>query len=356
MTSYADAGVDIQAGDEASRIAYKKALETFSVREGKIGCPVKDVGGFAGLLDFGDYYLVMCCDSVGTKIDVSIIMDSYKGLGYDLLAMTADDAVCAGAELVGITNTIDTKKINAHQIEAMMESLKNACIEQKVTIPGGEIAETGDSVSGTLWDCSAVGVVEKDRVINSLRVKPGDVILSLREKGFRANGMSLVRHIMKEKNIDYFDIWKDDMTYGEAILTPSTVYHNGVLNMIGRYKEERKIPVKAIAHITGGGIDGNLQRILKKVQCGAILDDLWRPGEIVQTFKELGGVDDKEAYNTWNMGNGMMIILEEKYIDSAIEILSKSNIEAKMSGVIVKEKQVRIKIPNSDVCLDYDVK
>ena len=226
MATYKQAGVDISLGDKCSAIAYSAAKSTFSARKGLIGKPVILEGGFSGALDFGNFYLVQNCDGVGSKIQIADALRKYDTLGYDLLAMVADDAICVGAETVSITNTIDTSKVSAKVIEGLMKGLKKACKEQKVVIPGGEIAELPDMMKGNSWNATALGIVEKKKFITGKNVKPGDKIIGLGSRGFRSNGFSLIRHILKKK---FGTNWaKRKMTgkksWGEAALTPSLIY------------------------------------------------------------------------------------------------------------------------------------
>lgn len=343
MTTYAESGVNISEGDNASHKAYAAAMSTFSSREGMIGKPVVLEGGFAGALDFGDYYLIMGSDGVGTKIDIALETNNFSGLGYDLLAMVTDDAICVGAETVAITNTVDTNKVNSENIGKMMDSLAAACKEQKVVVPGGEIAELGESLGTTTWNSSAVGIVEKEKYITGEKIQPGDTIISLREHGLRSNGFSLVRYILKQKGISYAAEFQPETTWGEVCLTPAIIYHDAVLHLLGRFQKERKIDVHGIAHITGGGIAGNLARILKKKKLGAELSDLWEPAEIMLRLQEIGDVADEEAYKTWNMGNGMLLIVALEDAEETRQLLSEKKIAAKVVGTITNDNKIQWK-------------
>ncbi len=341
MVDYKKAGVDIKAGDKASKIAYEYAKSTFASRKGMIGEPITDEGSYAGLIDMGEYYLVQCDDGVGTKIEIAERIGKYDTLGYDLLAMVADDAVCLGAETISISNTIDTNKINAEVIEGLMKGLAKACIEQKVIIPGGEIAEVGKSVNGNIWNATAVGILEKNKVITGENIKPGDKIISLRENGFRSNGFSLVRYILENKFGK--DVYQKESpfgkSWGEMLLEPSKIYSAELLKLLGRFGEKRKINIKGISHITGGGIAGNFKRILKKKNLGAIFDNLFKPSKMVKEIQKLGNVSEEESYKTWNMGNGMMIVVDPKDVNITLQSL---NLEAKVVGEITENDFIEI--------------
>jgi len=341
MIDYKKAGVDIQMGDRASKIAYDFAKSTFSSRKNMIGEPVIDEGSFAGMLDMGDFYIVQGDDGVGTKMEIAEHINKFDTLGYDLLAMVADDAICLGAETISITNTLDTNIVDTGIIHELMKGLAKACIEQKVVIPGGEIAEVGKSVNGNVWNATAVGVLEKEKVITGSEIKPGDIIIAFRENGFRSNGFSLVRYIL-EKAFDenvYNKPSPFGKSWGEMILEPSTVYSSALLDLLGRFGEKRKFNIKGIAHITGGGIPGNFNRILKQKRLGAEFNDLFAPSAMVKEIQKMGNVSETEAYKTWNMGNGMMIVVDSGDAESVLEFLP---LEAKIVGSVIKDKKIII--------------
>lgn len=340
MATYKQSGVDIAAGDLSSSIAYRAAKGTFAGRKGMFGKPVIMEGGFSGALDFGDFYLVQNCDGVGSKVAVADAMKKYDTLGYDLLAMVTDDAVCTGAETISITNTIDTEKVDPKIIEKMMAGLKKACNEQKVVIPGGEIAELPGLVVGNSWNSTAVGVVEKKKFITGKTVKVGDKILGLRSRGFRSNGFSLVRYALK-KGLGaqwYNKIFKGKMTWGEAVLTPSLIYSAALLELLGRYGKKRNCNIKALAHVTGGGIPGNITRVLGHY--GAKLDNLPKPHEMMLELQKMGKIGDIEAYNTWNMGIGMIVISNE--VEKITAVMKKHKIKVEVIGEVITKKEVRL--------------
>jgi len=310
MTTYKDAGVDIEKGDKCSAIAYQAAKNTFIGRKGMIGEPVIDEGGFSGALDMGDYFLVQNDDGIGTKMLIAEKINKLDTMGTDLIAMVADDAVCIGAETISITNTLDVNKVDEEKITALMSGLETTALKHKIVIPGGEIAELGEMVNGYVWNATAVGIVAKDRIINGKNIKEGDHILGLKSAGFRSNGFSLVRHILKEKfgSDWYHEKYDAAMTWGEAVLAPSKIYTSLVLDLHGRYKEDSKAVLKGVAHITGGGIPGNINRVLKASGLGADIKNLPEPHPTMQKLIELGGIALEEAYKTWNMGVGMIII------------------------------------------------
>ena len=343
MSTYAEAGVNIAQGDKASRIAYEGAKSTFSSRKGMIGQPVEDDGGFAGLLDMGNFYLVQGDDGVGTKSQVAEAIGKFDTLGFDLLAMVCDDTVCVGAETISMTNTLDINKVDSEMMRELMSGLSEACRQQKIVIPGGEIAELGALVNGGVWNATAVGIVKKDRVITGANIQVGDAVISLFEPGFRSNGFSLVRHIM-EKNLGkdaYQQTSPFGKSWGEALLVPSTIYSKAVLALIGRFHESPKVTVKGIVHITGGGIPGNMNRILKKTGFGVALDNLFDLSDLVKSVQTMGDVADEEAYRAWNMCNGMMLVVAQKDVEQTINILAENDVKSQVSGKIIPERKIK---------------
>lgn len=343
--TYRKAGVDIERGDSASSRAYQAALSTHVGRKGMFGAPLKMEGGFTGALDCGDFLLVQNDDGVGSKLMIAEAMNRFDTVGYDLLAMVADDAICVGAEVISMTNTIDVPSVDEKKIAAMMDGLAEACREQSIVIAGGEIAELKDQVKCMVWNASALGIVEKQKFITGMHVRPGDKIVGLQSRGFRSNGFSLVRHILKKA---YGEEWhrkkfNDSNTWGEVTLTPSRLYHNCVLDMIGRYKKgEARVHPKAIVHNTGGGLPGNLERILKKVERGAQIDHPLPAHASMLALQKLGNVEDEEAYRTWNMGIGMMIIVDESETREVIATARKFNIPAQVMGEVVSQPGIHL--------------
>jgi phosphoribosylformylglycinamidine cyclo-ligase len=343
---YKESGVDISLGDQVSALAAKYAKSTFSGRKGKIGQPVDLPGGFAGVLDFGEYYLVQCCDTVGTKIDLAKHLGDFSQLGPDLLAMVSDDAVCLGAEVVSITNTFETNTLHPQEIEAMMKSLAKVCQEQNIVISGGEIAEVGEKIDGTSWGADAIGIVEKEKVITGENIQCGDSILSLQEVGFRCNGFSLIRKVLRDNYVD-------DALFKKRCLRGSTVYHSAILDICGRYRESPRGEIHGIAHITGGGIVGNLSRILRN-NFGAKLPCLFAPGEEMKKLADMGGVSLEELYHVWNGGNGMLVVCPPHEEQNIIRILKERGIVAQKSGEITDSGKIEITAWNGEELL-YDV-
>lgn len=345
MTTYKDSGVDIEAGDKASRAAYTNAKTTFNSRQDKIGQPYILNDGFAGALDMGDYLLIQNDDGTGSKSDIATAIEKYDTLGYDLCAMVADDAICVGAEVISLSNTFDVPHIDADQIDALTKSLAQACSEQQIVIPGGEIAEVPSSVKQIVWNATAMGVVKKDRFITGQTIQPDQSIIGLYDPMLRSNGFSLARKILSDNfGTDYAQTpYDQNQSWGEVLLTPSKIFHRLLLDhVIGGFEEDRPFTVHGVCHITGGGIQGNLCRILPN-SIGANLSNLHTPPLPLQKLKELGQVSDTEAYHTWHSGTAMMLIVEPHDAEQICQTLNQADasVRAKVVGTTNDTGEIR---------------
>ena len=344
MTTYKDAGVDREAGNSASKVAYKHASSTFASRKGAIGSAVEEEGGFAGMLDMGDFFLIQNDDGTGSKMELACAMQTYDTLGYDLLAMVVDDAICTGAEVISVSNTLDVGSVDADIVDGLLAGLSAACSQQRIVIPGGEIAEVPDAVNSPVWNATSVGIVRKDRVIDTSTIAEGDSVIALRSGVLRSNGFSLARTILADTFGQEWctQEWKDGMTWGGVLLTPSVIYHDALLSVLGRYDEDRSLDVKGITHVTGGGIPENMARTLKKSGLGANLKTLWEPHDAIKDLIDLGSVHIEEAYKTWNMGNSMLVIVAPEESDALIEAMTQKHVEAKVAGEITNTGNVHL--------------
>ena len=344
MTTYKDSGVDISAGNEASRIAYTHAKSTFGGRAGKIGAPVTEDGGFAGMLNMGEFFLVQNDDGTGSKMELAVAMNRFDTIGYDLLAMVVDDAICTGAEVISVSNTLDVSTVDKNMIDPLLAGLAAACTEQQIVIPGGEIAEVPGAVNSPVWNATSVGVVAKDKVIDGKNITEGDTVIALQSGVARSNGFSLIRKILSDTHGEqwYNTAWKNGVSWGEIMLTPSVIYHGALLGLLGRYDEERTVNIKGLAHITGGGIAENLKRTLKASGTGAVLDSLFAPHDALRDLIALGNVPLEEAYRTWNMGNGMLVIVDPADAEKTTSALASAGISAQIAGKITADPSVSV--------------
>lgn len=343
MPTYKESGVDIEKGDLCSKIAYDAAKETFINRKGLVGEPVLLEGGFSGALNMGDFYLVQNDDGVGTKAQVANLMKKYDTLGFDLVAMVTDDGICLGAEMISVSNTIDINKVDDAVIKPLMKGLKDAAKIANVVIPGGEIAELGDQVNGFTWNATGIGIVKKDRLITGEDIKEGDSIIGLQSKGFRSNGFSLIRKILSDSYGEnwYQESFNDSLTWGDVVLTPSKIYCHILGKVIGTFSKTPLVKINALAHITGGGLPGNISRITSNKGLGVKLENLFPPHDAMLKLQELGKVDDMEAYRTWNMGVGMVLVTREP--KKVMKLLTERNVAAQIIGEVTSGTGISLK-------------
>lgn len=348
MKYISQSGLDIEAGDRCSQNAYRWAKKTFRFRENKAGMVCQNLdGAFSTMLDFYGTRIGIASDGIGTKIELAERTGIYHSLGYDLMAMVIDDLATAGFEPTNISNILDVDVLDYDIIDELMRGLHHAAKETEVAIADGEIAELGPRISGYgdrmhfNWCATAVGVLHEslEHPVDGTDIQPGDIIISLKSRGFRSNGFSLVRQIMSEC---FGEAWHtvryDDMTtWGEVLLTPSQIF----APVIGRLFDAG-IHLKGIAHITGGGIEGNLKRVLNVNQVGASLNNLFEPLPMMKKICEIGNIRPEIAYTYWNMGNGMLVIVDKAKIGPALLHLNKGGYEASAAGEVVTEPGIKI--------------
>lgn len=360
MIDYKSAGVDIEKGDQASAFAYANAKKTFASRKGMMGTPFELDGGFAGALDLGDFLVIQNDDGTGTKMEIAERMNNFETIGEDLLGCVVDDALCVGAEVISVTNTIDTNQIEPENIKKMTAGLAKACITQKIVIPGGEIAELPGALNKTIWNATAVGIVKKEKFITGKNIAPGQKIIGLKGRVLRSNGTSLARKIC-ETNFGpdwHQKEWKNGISWGEILLTPSKIFHRLLLDTIlGDFEKARPFEINGIVHITGGGIPGNIPRIFPKDKTlGASFNHLHPPHEALKDLKKLGNITDEECYRTWHSGTALMLICETKHSQNICQILNETDpeVEAQIVGEITNSKKIEIRSKFSNKTLDFE--
>jgi phosphoribosylformylglycinamidine cyclo-ligase len=345
---YKTAGVDIETGDQASQLAYKNAKATFPSRAGLLGEPVKLDGGFSGALDMGDFYLIQNDDGVGTKMEIAERMGIYNTLGADLVAMVADDAICVGAEVISLTNTVDTPKVEAETIDQLTKGLSKTCQQEKIVIPGGEIAELGDALNKMVWNATAVGVAPKDKFITGKNIKTGQKIIGLKGRVLRSNGTSLARKICEQKfgSDWHLSPFTKTQTWGEVLLTPSKIFHRLLLDhVLGSGDINRPFNITGVIHVTGGGIPGNFPRVFPNKTLGAKFDNLHAPHEALKQLKSMGKVADEECYRSWHCGTAMGLIVHQAEDPKNIcEILNSADneVEAQVIGEITTTGKIEL--------------
>ncbi len=285
-------------------------------------------------------------DGIGTKLEVYERLGRFDLAGYDLIAMTCDDAIREGNVPIKITSVIDMNKLNPDIIKQFADGLVNAANEAGVFIDSGEIAELGNRVNGygdyNMNISGFVTSITQNSKAMPRQIWKNDMIISLKEPGFRSNGFTLIRKIM-EKHYGYD--WKinEDILGREwmsQIAIPSKIYTKFILNLIGDYGEMERANVKAVINITGGGVPEKLKRVLEPQKLGAFLFDLNKPNKAMHMLQYLDDINDIKAYETWNMGNGMLIITNDP--DSIYYHALENNLEAKIAGVITLDNKISI--------------
>ncbi len=340
-------GIDIDLGNKCSQIAYSYAKKTFANRPPGTGKPLVSAdGGFANIMDFHGVKIGMSSDGIGTKIELAERTGIYRTLGFDLIAMVADDLAANGIETVNLSNILDVDHLDADIVEELMRGLKEAADFSHITITGGEIAELGKRIGGFgdrmhfNWGATGIGIVPPGKeIVDGRNIQPGDLVIALQSRGFRSNGFSLLRKIMQEQfGSDWHNAsYKNESTWGEQLLTPSLIYSPFISQLI-----QNDVRLNGCVHVTGGGLADNISRILKVNKLGAELDDIFEPLPVMKKVQELGGVGEEQAYRLWNMGNGMLLIVDEKQTTPIFELAAKHQYEAKICGRIIAGPHIKI--------------
>lgn len=317
--TYKAAGVDIAAGEEAVERIKAKVRSTF--RPEVIG----DIGGFGGLFSFAGHryrhpVLVSSTDGVGTKALVAQAAGRFDTIGVDLVAMCVDDIVCAGAEPLFFLDYIAVGQLDPDHIEQLVEGVAEGCRQAGCALIGGEMAEHPGAMEPGEFDLVgfAVGVVERDLMLGPDRVQPGDVLVGLPSPGLRSNGYSLARKVLLERagrDLDGPAYEGARHSLAEELLEPSVVYAPALRALI------EAVDVHALAHVTGGGLPGNLPRSLPK-GCDAVVDpSSWEVPRIFGEIQRLGEISDDEMRQVFNLGLGMVAVIPREDLYRALDVL-----------------------------------
>lgn len=330
MTSYEDAGVSLSAADELiDRIGWRV---TSTWTEDVVGT----FGGFAAGIQvpagFTHPVLMMSTDGVGTKAEIARQTGLLEGLGYDLLATVTDDLSAAGAQPIAMTDYIAVGQLDVDRVETLVESITDACNEADVALLGGETAEHPGVMPPDQFDlaATALGVVELGEEVDPTNVKPGDVIIGVKSPNLRANGFSLVRAIVA-KNLPLDSTFPDtDLSTAEVLLEPSIIYSPGVVNMLARVRPH------GLAHISGGGLPGNVIRVLPEGSRAVIERSRWEVPHVFNVIQRLGEIPLGDMFRTFNMGIGFACVVSETDADATLIAFETSDLEAVMIGRIVE--------------------
>jgi phosphoribosylformylglycinamidine cyclo-ligase len=331
-TSYEDAGVSISAGEEAVERIKSKVRSTF--RPEVIG----DIGGFGGLFAFAQHrythpVLVSSTDGVGTKALIAQATGRFDTIGIDLVAMCVDDIVCQGAEPLFFLDYIAVGKLDPDHIEQLIEGVALGCRQAGCALIGGEMAEHPGAMDPGEFDLVgfAVGVAERDRLISGEHVQPGDALIGLPSPGLRSNGYSLARKVLLEgAGRSLGDpAWSGaPHSLADELLVPSVVYAPAVAELL------RVVDVRAIAHITGGGLPGNLARALPDDADAVLHTGAWEPPRIFGEIQRIGEVSDDEMRKVFNLGIGMVLVVAAEEVHRSLDLLRSNGHRATEIGRI----------------------
>lgn len=333
--SYAEAGVDIEAGD--------RAVELFAPLARKATRPEVQggLGGFAGLFALKDSYreplLASSTDGVGTKIAVAQALDKHDTIGMDLVAMVVDDLVVCGAEPLFLSDYIAVGKVMPERVAELVSGIADGCVQSGCALLGGETAEHPGLMESENYDLSAtgVGVVEADSVLGPDRVRPGDVVIAMGSSGLHSNGYSLARKVLLD--IDRMSLTGQveefGRTLGEELLEPTRIYAKDCLALVA------ETDVRTFAHVTGGGLAANLTRVLPSGLVAELDRGTWSPAPVFKLIAQRGRVERDEMEKTFNMGVGMVAVVAPEDVDRALAVLTARHIECWTLGSVQKARE-----------------
>ena len=337
--SYESAGVNLEAGYEVVR-RIKSHVKSTS-RPGVMG----NIGAFGGMFDLASLnvkepILVSGTDGVGTKLKLAFEMDKHDTIGIDAVAMCVNDVLAQGAEPLFFLDYVAVGHNEPAKIEAIVASVAEGCRQAGCALIGGETAEMPGMYGGGEYDIAGFtcGVVERAKLIDGTKVKVGDVLIGIASSGVHSNGFSLVRKIVSDNSFDLHQPHADlgEKPLGEVLLTPTRIYVKQVLDVI------RNCDVHGISHITGGGFDENIPRILNEGQGVEVKEGSWEILPVFRLLEKYGKVGHREMFNIFNMGIGMVIALPEADAQKAIAILEAEGERASVIGRVVDGEGVTI--------------
>ena len=329
--AYGSSGVDLEAGYEAVR-RYKAHVK----RTNRPGC-VSGIGSFGGMFDlaslgYKEPMLVSGTDGVGTKLKLAFEMDKHDTIGIDAVAMCVNDVLAQGAEPLYFLDYVALGHAIPEKLEKIVAGVADGCVQAGCALIGGETAEMPGMYSDGEYDIAgfAVGVVEKSKLIDDSKVAIGDTLVGIASTGVHSNGFSLVRKIIADNKINIHE-YSDELggVVGDVLLTPTRIYCKQVLDVI------KNVDVHGVAHITGGGFDENIPRILNDKQGLDIVEGTWPILPVFKFLEKYGKVDHREMFNIYNMGIGMvMAVSNEDDAKKAIDILAKYGDKAYIIGKV----------------------
>ena len=329
--AYAAAGVDIEAGYQGVKMMNRYVQRTLTADV------ISDLGGFGGLfsLDLQGLekpVLVSGTDGVGTKQRIAQLMDRHNTVGIDCVAMCVNDIICCGAKPLFFLDYIAIGKNIPEKVVSLVSGVSEGCVRAGCALIGGETAEHPGTMKPDDYDLAgfAVGVVDRDKILDKNKMQPGDVVIALPSSGLHSNGYSLVRKVFDVENTDlnrYYDELGE--TLGEALLRPTVIYVKPVLRCIDA------ADVRGVSHITGGGFYENIPRCIPDGLCARIDKAAIRTPAVFGLLQAKGGIDEHDMFNTFNMGVGMIVVVSPETAEAALGALRAEGIDAYVCGEIV---------------------
>jgi len=338
--SYEASGVNMEAGYEVVSRIKKHVAST-----NRPGC-MGNIGAFGGMFDLGSLgykhpILVSGTDGVGTKLKIAFALDKHDTIGIDAVAMCVNDVLAQGAAPLLFLDYVAVGKNHPAVVEAIVAGVAEGCRQAGCALVGGETAEMPGMYAEDDYDIAGftVGAVEKERLIDCSKVKVGDMLVGIASSGVHSNGFSLVRKIVADNGLDLNAKYEGTgvKTLGEMLLTPTKIYVKQVHEVL------KEVDVHGIAHITGGGFDENIPRILSEGQGIEVEEGSWEILPVFRILEKYGNVPHREMFNIFNMGIGMVLAVDEADVAKTIEILTKAGEKASVIGKIVEGNGVTIK-------------
>lgn len=335
--SYKDSGVDVERGYQAVKLMREHVKSTYT--DGVLG----DIGSFGGFFSMPkgmeEPVLVAGTDGVGTKLKYAFVADKHDTIGIDAVAMCVNDIVCQGAKPLFFLDYFATGALSPEVVATVVSGVAEGCRQSSCALIGGETAEMPGFYAAGEYDIAgfAVGVVDKKKVINGKNIKAGDVLVGIKSSGIHSNGYSLVRKLWGE---DKAELEKYDERLGgrviDVLLTPTKIYVKSILALI------EKVQVKGIAHITGGGFIENIPRIFPEGIGCEIDTKSYEVPALFKIMQEKAGISDSQIYNTFNMGIGMVVCVDEKDVAATIAQLESTGEKCAVIGKTVKGSGVKL--------------
>ena len=337
--TYKDAGVDTKEGERAVSLMKEHVKGTFNKNV------LTGLGSFGSLfnLDIKDMkqpVLVSGTDGVGTKLKIAFLTDKHDTVGIDCVAMCVNDVLCQGAKPLFFLDYIATGKVKAEKIADIVKGIADGCKQSGSALVGGETAEMPDFYSEGEYDMAgfSVGIVDKEKIITGEKVSVGNKIIGIPSTGIHSNGYSLVRKVFFDKMNMSVDEYVEDLgeTLGEALLRPTKIYAKACDAVLPQFD------VKGIVHITGGGFYENIPRILPEGMAVSINVGTWEIPKIFSYVEKCGNIDRREMFSTYNMGVGMMMVVDEKDADAVVAVLTEAGEKASIIGEIIPDNGEKV--------------